>query len=68
MNSDLFAASIGSEAICRHCKNPKSSLKLYENPHLKKGLVESLSWQCTYATIVQFFILVKNVVRIEIQL
>ena len=47
MNSDLLAASIGSAAICGHCKNPKSSLKLYENPHLKKGLVESLSWQCT---------------------
>ena len=47
MNSELLAASIESAAICGYYKNPKSSLKLYQNPYLKKGLVESLLWQCT---------------------
>ena len=47
INSELLAASLESAAICGHCKHPKSSLKLYENPHVRKGLVESLSWQCT---------------------
>lgn len=47
INTKLLSKSVLDGMICRKCRNPKSKLELYEDPHNQKGLCEKLLWKCS---------------------
>ena len=48
IDSSLLQTAINNSTICKHCKNPNSSLVLVQDDSKRHGLNETLNLQCSF--------------------